>query len=234
MSGPVESVFSLKPWSAYGKKGAFDDGDFQADASLLSPITDGDTSITFTAYPTDFFAPVDDPLPANKRPAVGIGHRFLFDPGGPNEQVVEIARMDLDPSLTVHLKRPLVITGGPLTSPVDLGMGFSPVLHIGNFPKNVVFQVTGYARNSRDSADTTSVPDVTFEAYFSANKSGPWVLDPSISIPAVPVRNANDTDSIVFATALLPSYNYMRLKALVSGADAGDTLFALEVVRSQP
>lgn len=240
MSGPTESVFTLEPWSAFGKKGAFKDGDFVAVATGGSPISHGDREITLDALPPNIFAPdTSDGDPANHLPGVGYGHRLVFDVGGTHEQVIEIAQpkgFDPDPSTKLYLRKPLIILDGngdpdQIDSDVDIGMGNSAVVMIGNFPKKVTFITTAFATDDRGQA-ASSTPDVSFKLTFAARREGPFVEIAGITDPQiVPTPTIGDLQAVI--TSNLPPMSYMQIVPTVGVGDGDDTVFSLEMVRSQ-
>jgi hypothetical protein len=241
MSGPTESVFTLEPWSAFGKKGAFDDGDFVAEASGGAPISHGDQEITLDGFPPNIFAPVQAGAPATHERGWGYGQRFLFDPGGDHEQIIEIAQpkgFDADPSLKIYLRKPLIILDGngdpdEIDADVNLGMGNSAVVMIGNFPKKVTFITTAFEFDDRGTGACTN-PGVSFKLRFGARREGPFVeLGGITDPPDVPALPGGGGDGISVITSTLPPMAYMEIVPTVDVGDGGDTVFSLEMVRSE-
>jgi len=241
MGGSAESVFTLAPWSAFGKKGAFDDVTITASVAG-GEIPEGAQQLTLSSFPPNMFSKVAQVDPTPDDPAVGFGHFILFDVGGADQQVIQVdprkgvGLPDFDPALEVRLAKPLLDlddpSNFPLAAGVALGMADSPALQIGNFPKRIAVVVTGHDEDDRGVAATTS-PDVDFQLLFATRKEGPYFLDPGLVPPGVPATSgAGDVQA--FTTLDLPPFPYMKVRPVVNGPDNGLTIFSFEVMRSEP
>jgi len=226
--GTPGSGYNVEPWRAFYRAGLFVD----TLINTVNAATHGDTEMELDGFPPNHFAPISP-----NDPAVGKSRRFIFDPadGTGFRQVIEARDMEFDPALVLKLQDPLDFgsgPGGPFAAPIDIGMLLrSPEVLVGNYPKLVEFILTIHAFDDRGNAVSTN-PDLSFEIYMAGRRTGPYFLKTGL-LPLSIIAPAGGNDSITSETVVLPPLNYLQVEVIPGGTDAGDTVFTLEMVRSE-